>query len=152
MFFTLKPAPPKPSLSEDRVDPVYRRLREQVFLGTFIGYAGYYLLRKNFSLAMPYLTEQGYSKTQLGIAFSAVALSYGFSKFLMGNVSDRSDARKFLSLGLLLSAGVCAFIGLCPLATSSVVAMYCVLFLLGWVQGMGWAPCGRSMVHWFSAG
>jgi len=150
MFFSLKPAPHKPQLPEKQIDPTYRRLREQVFLGTFIGYAGYYLLRKNFSLAMPYLVEQGYSKTQLGVAFSAVALSYGFSKFLMGNVSDRSNARKFLPLGLVLSAGVCFLLGLCPLATSSVVTMYCFLFLLGWVQGMGWAPCGRSMVHWFS--
>jgi OPA family glycerol-3-phosphate transporter-like MFS transporter len=150
MFFTLKPAAHKPQLPEEQIDPTYRRLREQVFLGTFIGYAGYYLLRKNFSLAMPYLAEQGYSKTQLGVAFSAVALSYGISKFLMGNVSDRSNARKFLPLGLLLSACISCLFGLYSFTTSSVLMMYSFLFLLGWVQGMGWAPCGRSMVHWFS--
>jgi len=150
MFFTLKPAPHKPQLPDDQVDPVYRRLREQVFLGTIIGYSGYYLVRNNFSLAMPHLAAQGYSKTQLGIAFSALALAYGISKFLMGNVSDRSNVRKFLPLGLLLSIGVAFSFGFCPFVTSSVVTMYCFLFLLGWVQGMGWAPCGRSMVHWFS--
>ncbi|MDR0609852.1 MAG: hypothetical protein LBG58_07065 [Planctomycetaceae bacterium] len=64
-FFSLKPAAPKPQLPDDQIDSSYRWLREQVFLGTFIGYAGYYLLRKNFSLAMTYLPEQGYSKTQL---------------------------------------------------------------------------------------
>jgi OPA family glycerol-3-phosphate transporter-like MFS transporter len=166
MFFTLKPAPHKPQLPDERVDPAYRRLREQVFLGTIVGYSGYYLVRNNFSLAMPHLVEQGYTKTQLGIAFSALALSYGFSKFLMGNVSDRSNVRKFLPLGLLLSAAVCAFLpfgfllstqtcaffGLSESATKtlSIVALYGILFLLGWVQGMGWAPCGRTMVHWFS--
>ena len=167
MFFSLKPAPHKPQLPEDQIDPTYRKLREQVFIGTMVGYSGYYLVRNNFSLAMPYLIkEHGYSKTQLGIAFSALALSYGVSKFLMGNVSDRSNVRKFLPLGLLLSAAVCAFLplgfflgtGTCtffnisPSATTTltVVAMYCILFLLGWVQGMGWAPCGRTMVHWFS--
>ena len=25
-----------------------------------------------------------------------------------------------------------------------------VQVLNGWVQGMGWPPCGKSMVHWFS--
>jgi OPA family glycerol-3-phosphate transporter-like MFS transporter len=99
---------------------------------------------------MPYLAEQGYSKTQLGIAFSAISLSYGISKFLMGNVSDRSNARKFLTLGLLLSAGASVAFGLCSFATSSVLTMYCFLFVGAWFQGMGWAPCGRSMVHWFS--
>lgn len=151
MLFFLKPPPPKVRLPEEQIDPTYRRLREQVFLGTFIGYAGYYLLRKNFSLAMPYLIEQGYSKTELGLAFSAVALAYGLSKFLMGNVSDRSNARNFLPLGLVLSAVVSLLFGLSVWTTSSVLIMYCLLFVGGWFQGMGWAPCGRSMVHWFSA-
>jgi len=137
--------------AEEKINAAYWLLREQVFLGTFIGYAGYYLLRKNFSLAMPYLEKQGYSKTQLGFVLSAVALSYGISKFLMGNISDRSDARKFLTLGLFLTAGVSFVFGLSSFATSSVMMMYFVLFINGWFQGMGWAPCGRSMVHWFSA-
>jgi len=167
MFFSLKPAPHKPQLPEEQIDPTYRRLREQVFIGVFVGYSGYYLVRNNFSLAMPYLSEQGYSKTQLGIAFSALALSYGISKFLMGNVSDRSNVRRFMPLGMLLSAAVCAFLPIgfflstatCAFfdlsesatMTWTVAALYCILFLLGWVQGMGWAPCGRTMVHWFSA-
>ncbi|MDR0871153.1 MAG: glycerol-3-phosphate transporter [Planctomycetaceae bacterium] len=151
MFFTLKPPEAKPQLPDEQIDPVYRRLREQVFLGTFIGYAGYYLVRKNFSLAMPSLIEQGYSKTDLGFALSAVALSYGISKFLMGNVSDRSNPQKFLPLGLLLAAAVCFFFGLSPWATSSIAVMYCLLFANGWFGGMGWAPCGKTMVHWFSA-
>ncbi len=28
--------------------------------------------------------------------------------------------------------------------------MFVLQFLNGWVQGMGWPPCGRTMVHWFS--
>lgn len=150
MFFSLKPAPPRPLLPEQQIDPTYRWLREQVFLGTFVGYAGYYLLRKNFSLAIPFFIDQGYTKTQLGFAFSAVALAYGVSKFLMGNVSDRSDARKFLTLGLLATALMSIVFGLVPIATSSITMMFLFLFVGGWFQGMGWAPCGRSMVHWFT--
>jgi OPA family glycerol-3-phosphate transporter-like MFS transporter len=28
--------------------------------------------------------------------------------------------------------------------------MFAMLFINGWFQGMGWPPCGRVMVHWFS--
>jgi OPA family glycerol-3-phosphate transporter-like MFS transporter len=149
MFFSLKPAPHKPQLPDEQVDPAYRRLREQVFIGTMVGYASYYFVRNNFALAMPHLLEQ-YSKAELGIVSSAIALAYGISKFLMGNVSDRSNVRKFLPLGLLLSASTALFFGLSPWATSSIAAMFCVLFIGSWFQGMGWAPCGRTMVHWFS--
>jgi OPA family glycerol-3-phosphate transporter-like MFS transporter len=126
-------------------------LRLQVFLGIFVGYAGYYLVRKNFSLVMPDLIAMGYSKGQLGIIASALSIAYGISKFVMGGISDRSNARIFLSLGLLLSALTVFFMGTIPVLTSSVTIMFILMFINGWFQGMGWPPCGRAMVHWFSA-
>lgn len=121
-----------------------------MFLGVFVGYAGYYLVRKNFSLAMPHLIEQGFSRTELGFALSGVAIAYGLSKFVMGSVSDRSNARTFMTLGLTASALIMIAMGLIPAATSSVGIMFLLLLLNGWFQGMGWPPSGRSMVHWFS--
>ncbi|MFC6788981.1 glycerol-3-phosphate transporter [Methylobacterium komagatae] len=150
MIGFLAPAAHKPPIPSDRVDATYQRLRWQIFAGIFLGYAGYYLLRKNFSLAMPYLVEQGYSRGELGTALSAVAIAYGLSKFLMGMVSDRSNPRYFLPLGLVLSALVMFLFGFAPWATSSVGIMFVLLFLNGWFQGMGWPPSGRTMVHWWS--
>ena len=132
MFNFLKPARHIKSLPSEKVDDTYKRLRFQVFLGIFIGYAGYYLLRKNFSLAMPSLIEQG------------------FSKFVMGTVSDRSNARMFLTLGLVLTAIINLLLGFIPFFTSSITIMFIMLFLVGWFQGMGWPPSGRVLVHWFS--
>ncbi len=150
MLGIFAPAAHRAPLPADRIDPVYRRLRWQIFAGIFIGYAGYYLLRKNFSLAMPYLVEQGYSRGELGVALSAVAIAYGLSKFLMGLVSDRSNPRYFLPFGLVMSALVMLLFGFAPWATSSVSIMFVLLFLNGWFQGMGWPPSGRTMVHWWS--
>lgn len=150
MLNFFRPAPHKPIVEEHKVDKEYKRLRLRVFLGIFIGYAGYYLVRKNFSLAIPDLIDQGHSKAQLGLAMSAVSIAYGISKFVMGNVSDRSDSRKFLTVGLILSALTMIFMGCSPFAVSSITVMFCVLFINGWFQGMGWPPCGRVMVHWFS--
>ena len=55
MLSLFKPAPHIQRLSADRIDPVYRRLRWQIFIGIFFGYAAYYLVRKNFALAFPSL-------------------------------------------------------------------------------------------------
>lgn len=59
----LKPAKHIKPLPENQIDDTYKRLRLQVFLGIFIGYAGYYLLRKNFSLAMPALLTKSFYKS-----------------------------------------------------------------------------------------
>ena len=146
----LKPAAHKQLLHENRIDPAYKKLRLQVFIGIFVGYAGYYLVRKNFSMAMPDLIERGYSKAELGLALSGVSIAYGLSKFIMGSVSDRSNARVFLSIGLVLSALTMIVMGIFPFATGSIAIMFSLLFINGWFQGMGWPPCGRVMVHWFS--
>ena len=93
---------------------------------------------------MPDLIDQGFSKGELGIALSAVSIAYGFSKFVMGMVSDRSNARIFLSLGLILTAIVNLLLGFVPFFTSSILIMFIMLFLNGWFQGMGWPPSDVS--------
>jgi OPA family glycerol-3-phosphate transporter-like MFS transporter len=144
--------PPKhvERLPKEEIDPTYKKLRMKVFIGIFIGYAGYYLIRKNFSLAMPYLQQEGYTMAQLGVVLSMISLAYGLSKFFMGNVSDRSNARYFLAAGLFLSAIINMVLGMSGWALHSLVMMGILMFLNGWVQGMGWPPCGRTLVHWYS--
>ncbi len=152
MIGFLKPPAHREQPNEEDVARTYTRLRWQVFIGIFIGYAGYYLVRKNFSLAMPHLIEKGFSRTELGFALSGVSIAYGLSKFIMGSVSDRSNARTFMCLGLTCSALVLIFMGTVPLATGTAGVMFSLLLLNGWFQGMGWPPSGRVMVHWFSPG
>jgi OPA family glycerol-3-phosphate transporter-like MFS transporter len=150
MLIFLKPPLEKATIAADEVASTYTKLRWQVFFGIFVGYAGYYLVRKNFSLVMPDLIAMGYSKTELGFALSGVSIAYGLSKFVMGLVSDRSNARVFLSLGLFLSGLTMIFMGTVSWATSSIAIMFGLLLLNGWFQGMGWPPAGRVMVYWFS--
>ena len=153
MLKLFRPAPVIDPLPKEKVDKEYKKLRWQVFLGIFIGYAGYYLVRKNFSIAMPALEGMGFDKADLGWALSAVSIAYGISKFVMGTVSDHSNARVFIPLGLVASAVIMTVMGLIPwsVGSLSILFMFCILFVNGWVQGMGWPPCGRVMVHWFSA-
>ena len=67
LFELLKPAHHIERISSEKVDATYKKFRRQNFIGIFIGYSGYYLLRTNFSLAMPYLSELGADKGKLGL-------------------------------------------------------------------------------------
>lgn len=148
MIGIFKPAPHIERLPEDKVDSAYKRYRIQVFLSVYLGYMLYYFVRSNFSLAKAYLIHEGFTKTQLGLVASALGLAYGISKFVMGNLSDRSNPRYFLAAGLILSGIVNLFFPI----TTSITLMFVLMFLNGWFQGMGWPPCGRTMTHWFSDG
>ena len=152
LFALLRPAPATAPLAADLIDPEYRRLRRQIFVGIFIGYAAYYLVRKNFALAMPDILRDypQYSKAQLGTAMTGLSIAYGFSKFLMGSVSDRSNPRYFLPLGLLLSSAILFVFGFVPEVYLSLTLVVVLQTLNGWFGGMGWPPCGKTMVHWFS--
>jgi MFS transporter, OPA family, glycerol-3-phosphate transporter len=134
------------------VDREYRRHRRSAYAGIFIGYAGYYLVRNTLALAIPdILTEfPQHSKADLGWALTGLSLSYGVSKFLMGSVSDRSNPKYFLPLGLLLSCGIMAASGAFKALYASLGLVIVLQIANGWVQGMGWPPSGKTMVHWFS--
>jgi OPA family glycerol-3-phosphate transporter-like MFS transporter len=137
------PAPHRPRLPDDEVRRLYPRYRWQIFESTFLGYAFFYLVRNNLSVvAKDMEAALHYDHAQIGNILALTAMSYGLGKFFMGAWSDRSNPRLFMSAGLLLTA-------LCNFAFGA-AHNYQVWGLNGFVQGMGWPPCGRSMAHWFS--
>ncbi len=140
-------APHIPRLPDAEVKRRYPGYRLRILEATFLGYAMFYLVRNNFSVvAKDMKGALGYNDSMVGDILAVTALSYGLGKFLMGAVSDRCDPRKFMAFGLLLTACI-------NFAFGSVhdYHMHLLLWTLnGFVQGMGWAPCGRSMGHWFS--
>jgi OPA family glycerol-3-phosphate transporter-like MFS transporter len=114
---------------------------------TFLGYAMYYLVRNNVNVVTLEMEDAlGYSRDMIGDIGAVWALSYGVSKFLMGAVSDGSDARKFMATGLMFTS-ICNF----AFGASRDYSTHLMLWTLnGLAQGMGWPPCGRVMGHWFS--
>ena len=149
-------APPahKAELPAEKIDKEYKAMRLKVFLGIYFGYAAYYLVRKNLSFAGADMMNLGYlDSSGVGDAMAGLPIAYAVSKFLMGGLSDRSDARKFMTIGLVISALVMIIAGIIPYPKNSGVTtaiLFGLTCLTGWFSGMGWPPCGRVMSHWFS--
>lgn len=149
------PPQAKPLLPKEKIDKVFKSMRFKVFMGSFLGYAAYYLVRKNLSLASADMIAEGlFDKQGVGYAFSALSTAYAFSKFIMGTLSDRSDARKFLTVGLIVASLVMMAVGFLPFSATNmslnVVMLFIFMFFVGVLSGMGWPPCGRMMAYWFS--
>jgi OPA family glycerol-3-phosphate transporter-like MFS transporter len=136
-------------LPADQVDAAYVKHRRRNFIGIFIGYACYYLLRNNLSLAMPYLLQIGFTKSQLGWVLSAVPIAYGLSKFAMGNLSDRSNPRYFIAAGLFVAILINMIFGCITGVAATIPVMYGLMLINGWAQGMGAPPCYRTVAHWY---
>ena len=138
----LRAPQPKPLRPQKEVDKLYPRLRFQVFIGIFIGYASFYLIRNNVSLVANTLSENGLSKTDIGIIANCLLLAYGFSKFFAATISDRANARFFMPLGLILSGLTNILIGISAGGTISVSIFAVLMTINGIFQGMG-----LSLIH-----
>lgn len=145
-FFSPMPAIPPAYQGEEEVAKGFSYWRSRVMVATMVGYALYYLVRKNLSFAMPAMqTDLGVSKSDLGIFLTLHGLVYGLSRFANGAMADRSNARAMMTVGLVLSA----VMNLCFGLSSGVVTLGVFWVINGWVQGMGFPPCARLMTHWF---
>lgn len=125
----------------------FKYWERRTMLACIVGYAMFYFVRKNISIAMPYMNEElGISKTDLGMFLTLHGLIYGLSKFINGMWGDRCNARYFLVSGLLMCAVANLFFGL----SSSILVLGIFWVINGWFQGMGVPPCTRLMTHWIA--
>lgn len=142
-----RPAAHVVRLSDDQVQKLYPVFRWRILEATFIGYASFYFVRNNLPVVSKEMGQAlHYSKGQIGDLLALTAIAYGIGKFFLGTWSDRSNPRYFMPAGLLVTA----FCNFAFGATSSYPLHLFLWTLNGLAQGMGWAPCGRSLGHWYS--
>ena len=139
-------APPRQFESRAALDQTYRYWRKRILFSSLVGYAIFYFVRTNISVALPVMQKDlGYSREQLGIILSG-GVVYGISKFVNGFLGDRANPRYFMAAGLLLCALMNVLFGL----SSALVLLGTFWLLNNWFQGMGFPPCARNMGYWFS--
>jgi OPA family sugar phosphate sensor protein UhpC-like MFS transporter len=144
----LTPPPPVERIKDPKeIEREYRYWRLRIFYSIYLGYACYYITRKSFTAVMPALgADLSLSNAQLGLISTIFSIVYGVSKFVNGIVSDRSNARYFMAIGLILTGVVNLMFG----AASSLLAFALLWGLNGWFQGYGWPPVARLLTNWYS--
>lgn len=146
-FYTT--GPEKPPFSQDReeIRRVYERKRWRVFLTVTLGYGMFYLCRLSLAVVKKPLIRAGiFSPSELGTIGSALLFAYAFGRLTNGFLADRSNIKRFMSTGLLVSAAL-------NLALGFTTTFYLFLILWGvngWFQAMGSAPSVVSLTQWFS--
>jgi sugar phosphate permease len=121
--------------------------QKKMFWLMWVTYASFYLCRVNISIAMPKIMEEfALTKTNMGLVLSSLFLSYAIGQFINGQLGDKLNARRIVTLGLLSSALLNIVFGFnCGILTLMVV----VWGLNGYFQSMGWAPTVKTMANWF---
>ncbi|MBI3848925.1 MAG: MFS transporter [Verrucomicrobia bacterium] len=142
-----KPAPHIPRLPPAEVDQLYPRYRWRIFESAFIGYATFYVVRNNLGVVSKEMGQAlNYDKSMIGDILAVTAIAYGVGKLLMGYLSDHSNPRKFIAVGLLMTALVNFLFG----AATNYWAHLGLWTLNGLIQGMGYGPCARGLGHWYT--
>ena len=150
--------PSEKKVPAEKQDKVYKSLRFQTFVAGTIGYSLYYVCRTGLNVVKGPIIEEGFlTATQLGAISSCLLYAYAAGKFVNGMLADRSNIKRFMALGLLVSAFANLVFGLTGLwntavgaASSGLVLFLSFLWTLnGWAQSMGTAPAVIGLSRWY---
>jgi sugar phosphate permease len=124
-----------PVTDQKQIDASYKYWRIQLMWTMYIGYAAFYFTRKSFNFIMPaMLSDLGLTMSDVGILGTLFYITYGCSKFISGMISDRSNPRYFMGLGLIMTGVLNIFFGL----SSSLLMLGTLWILNAFFQGWGW--------------
>lgn len=122
------------------------RSQRRILCLCWMTYVVAYLLRMNFSVAVPLLkATEGYANTEMGILNGLFFLTYTSGQLLNGLIGDHLRSKVLLITGLTLSAACnlgCALSGSLPMLT--------VFWAVnGFAQSMLWGPIVRTLALWY---
>jgi sugar phosphate permease len=122
--------------------------QQKTFAVTWITYAGFYLCRKNLSIALPLLAGvAGLRSVELANIVFGYSLLYAIGQFGFGFLSDRIGPKRVVGAGLLLIVGCNLMMGL----HASVMWLLLFACLNGVGQSTGWSGLVKTMANWFSS-
>jgi len=121
--------------------------QKKMFWLMWVTYASFYLLRVNISIAMPEIMQEfSLTKTNMGLVLSSLFLLYAVGQFINGQLGDKLNSRRIITLGLLSSAVLNIVFGF----TGGILGLLIVIWgLNGYFQSMGWGPTVKAMANWF---
>lgn len=124
----------------------YKKLRFSVFLAGTLGYGLYYVCRLSLNvIKKPLVDNHILTEKELGIVGSALFFAYAAGKFTNGFLADRSHIKRFMSIGLLVSALVNLSLGF----TNSFILFAVLWGINGWFQSIGSPSAVVGLSRWY---
>lgn len=108
----------------------------------------YYVCRLSMNVIRKPMVDDGvFTETEIGIIGSCLFFTYAIGKFCNGFIADRSNVKKLMSTGLLISALINLALGF----TNSFIVFAVLWGINGYFQSMGAASGVVSLSRWFDA-
>jgi len=121
--------------------------QKKMFWMMWVTYASFYLLRVNISIAMPeIMSEFGLTKTNMGVVLSCLFFAYAIGQFINGQLGDKLNSRRIITIGLVVSAILNIIFGF---SAGALILMAILWGLNGYFQSMGWGPTVKAKANWF---
>lgn len=150
--------PSAATVPAEQIESTYKSLRNRTFWGATVAYSLYYVCRMTLSVVKQPLIDGGVlTAGQLGLIGSALLFVYALGKFTNGFIADYCNIRKFMAIGLFVSAAVnlvMGFLGVIGTLTGLTTTLIFISFFVlwgvnGWVQSMGAPPGIINLSRWF---
>src|ERR1700744_5259359 len=124
----------------------FSKAQRTTFAVTWLTYAGFYLCRKNLSIALPLLgrTSEMSSMRLANIVFG-YSLLYAIGQFVFGFLSDRIGPKRVVGVGLLVIVVSNLAMGF----HSAILWLMIFACLTGAEQATGWSGLVKIMASWF---
>ena len=143
-FYKIPSPADKPETDKER----FKRVRIISFLTATLGYGVYYVCRLSMNVIRKPMVEEGFlSETQIGIIGSCLFFTYAIGKLCNGFIADRSNVKRLMATGLLVSALVNLILGF----TDSFFLFALFWGINGFFQSMGAASGVVSLSRWFDS-
>jgi len=127
------------------------QLRRRIFAATWLSYFSYYLTRMPFKASKTSLQDRfGLSKSQLNWIDTTYNLAYCLGQVTNGFLVERIGPRRWVSLGMLLSAAAVVVFQQVHTLTGALMGTYMLVWgINGFAQSTGWPGNGKAMAEWY---
>lgn len=133
--------------NQAEIDSTYKFWRVQLMFMSYCGYAIFYFTRKSLTFSQAGLIDDGImDKAAIGLLATIFYFAYGASKFLSGMLSDSSNPRYFMAIGLMMTGVINLIFG----ASNSFWVFAILWGLNAFFQGWGWPPAANLLTTWYS--
>ena len=132
--------------NEEEQKKLYKKLKWQVFISATLGYGLYYVCRLSLNVVKKHIVDAGVlTESELGLIGSALFFTYAIGKLTNGFLADYSNIKRFMAIGLLVSALANLVMGF----TGTFLFFAICWGVNGWVQSMGAPSSVVSLSRWY---